>query len=72
MNQSELQDLTVVTFKDRLRTEYSELEEKLFRLNRFMLTEVFNTLPEQDKELLVKQAEVMAAYAHILEERLNR
>lgn len=59
-------------FKTRLIEEQAQLEEKLNKLDNFILSENFNGVDEVQKSLLRVQATAMNAYNQCLKERLER
>jgi hypothetical protein len=53
-------------------TERNELNDKLIALKGFIKGSlVFQDLPEEEKNRLKRQAEVMTEYSDILQERIN-
>lgn len=58
------------TFKDRLKIEYAQLEERLGKLRGFIQSEQFQSLAEEDRNLLVEQEKVMDSYLAILNTRI--
>lgn len=60
------------TFKIRVNEELNELNLKINSLNMFVISRVFKTLDRQDQILLERQLDVMGAYRHILEQRIER
>lgn len=58
------------TFKDRLTIEYAQLEERLGKLRVFIQSEQFQSLAEEDRNLLVEQEKAMASYLTILNTRI--
>ena len=59
-------------FKTRLKTEKSELEEKLNKLDAFLMSEKVNSVDDVQKVLLQVQATAMNTYLQCLKERLER
>ena len=59
-------------FKTRLETEKSELEEKLNKLDAFLMSEKVNSVDDVQKALLQVQATAMNAYLQCLKERIER
>ncbi|GEM_PF-3188837 len=57
---------------DRLLSETQETAERLNKLNQFMASDIFPTLPREDKDLLYSQQRVMSEYVQILGKRLER
>lgn len=58
------------TFKDRLTIEYAQLEERLVKLRVFIQSEQFQSLAEEDRNLLVEQEKAMDSYLAILNTRI--
>lgn len=58
------------TFKDRLTIEYAQLEERLGKLRGFIQSEQFQSLAEEDRNLLAEQEKVMDSYLAILNTRI--
>lgn len=58
--------------KARLLTETQETAARLNKLNAFMATDAFPSLPREDKDLLYSQQRVMSKYVQILGKRLER
>lgn len=56
----------------RVLEEESELNVKVRALRKFTVTPFFNTLPVEDKNLLINQLDVMEKYLNILQERIKR
>lgn len=52
-------------------TEKVELDSKIEKLHRFMLTTQFENLPQAEKDCLERQHIVMCQYSGILGERIN-
>ena len=57
-------------YQGRVRAECAELNGKLKRLDDFMRTEAFFSLPAKDQYRLSAQSEAMETYAGILRERI--
>jgi len=57
-------------FKDRLKQELKDLEEKSTKLDLFLSKDTSGIDPQQ-VALLRVQAKIMLAYAQVLNERLN-
>jgi len=61
------------TVQERVSEEFMALEEKMMKLNDFIIrSEVYEGLDAVDQLLLRLQASAMAQYAAILGERLDR
>jgi hypothetical protein len=59
--------------QERVVKEKEELDDKLTKLEIFVSTnKIFNTLSDEDKQLLTDQYETMEKYSLILEKRINR
>ena len=59
-------------FKTRLETEKSELEEKLNKLDAFLMSDKVKAVDDVQKALLQVQATAMNTYNQCLKERLER
>ena len=59
-------------FKTRLETEKTELEEKLNKLDAFLMSEKVNGVDDVQKALLQVQATAMNTYLQCLKERIER
>jgi hypothetical protein len=59
-------------FKTRLETEKVELEEKLDKLNSFLVSEKVKGVDDVQKALLRVQATAMNTYLQCLKERIER
>ena len=59
-------------FKTRLETEKVELEEKLDKLNAFLVSEKVNSVDDVQQALLQVQATAMNTYLQCLKERIER
>nr|WP_298672921.1 hypothetical protein [uncultured Prevotella sp.] len=60
------------TFLERLEIERNELNDKLIKLDTFLLSEKFSTLPYEDQQLLKEQYDAMSKYLQILSKRIGR
>lgn len=60
------------TFLERLEIERNLLNDKLIKLDTFLLSEKFPTLPYEDQQLLKEQSDVMNKYLHILSKRSEK
>lgn len=60
------------TWQERLEKEFSQLGEKLKKLNQFVGTEAYALLPYPDRMLLSDQLNAMSHYYNILGARLTR
>lgn len=59
-------------WKERLIEEKNQLTDRINKLQQFVLTDKFDSLPYTDKELLMQQLEAMDNYAYILTQRVDR
>ena len=59
-------------FKDRLIDEQAQLEEKLNKLDAFLMSDKVNAVDDVQKALLQVQATAMNTYNQCLKERLER
>ena len=62
-------DKAPADYKDRMVQEHYELNERINKLGSFFQTSIFGGLPDNKKELMRKQIEVMREYLKILEDR---
>ena len=65
-------DLEESTFKQRLEKEKNELEEKLDKLDSFLISKKVDTVDDVQKALLQVQSTAMNTYHQCLKERLER
>lgn len=56
----------------RVVEEEKELREKSYKLGLFIESEVYQTLDEKDKELILGQFQAMELYRYFLKERIER
>lgn len=59
-------------FIERMRVEYTELDEKIHKLDAFFHSQIFTNLPEHDKDLLAEQHRHMSRYSVVLYKRIAR
>jgi hypothetical protein len=59
-------------FKERVKIEFRELNEKINRLSAFIGSEIFIALSDEDQNDLITQFNAMSDYAAILEKRISR
>lgn len=59
-------------FKTRLIEEQTQLEEKLNKLDAFLVSEKVNSIDDVQKALLQVQATAMNTYLQCLKERIER
>ena len=58
--------------EERLLMEFSDLTQKIAKLEQFTLTEKSDALDNPMRDLMMKQLEVMRTYNDILFERISR
>jgi hypothetical protein len=58
-------------FQQRVVEECRELRGKLDKLNQFVQTEMFNQLPSDERDRLMKQRSIMDEYAAVLDARIG-
>jgi hypothetical protein len=58
--------------EQRVIAEFAQLADRLHKLNAFMLTPLYASLPEDDQRLLRMQADAMALLAKILNMRVDK
>jgi len=56
-------------FKERMDVEQDELDARLRKLQLFLEGDLFNKLPEKDRDLLTTQSKAMATYSLALRDR---
>lgn len=57
-------------YRDRVRAEEKELNERIAKLSAFMPTDAFKALPKEEQELLTAQLAAMQDYSGCLAERI--
>ena len=57
-------------YQQRVIQERNELDWRICNLVAFFASVRFALLPEEDRNLLKRQADVMAEYSHILSDRI--
>ena len=62
-------DKAPADYKDRMRVEYYDLNERWNKLGAFFQTAIFGNLPDEKKELMREQLRVMREYLGILGKR---
>ena len=62
----------LLPYQQRVIAEREDLDWKLGNLLAFFASVRFALLPEEDRKLLKRQADVMAEYSHILSDRIAR
>ena len=55
---------------DKLYDEHSDLDDKIFKLDAFIISDEFLTVSEKQQELLEAQYHAMKVYADILFDRI--
>lgn len=63
---------TAASHQDRVRAEIIDLRDKMSKLDKFLTTSIFNTLPDMERLLLTKQLNIMLEYCDVLAERIER
>lgn len=58
-------------FLERLKKEYEELDQKIYKLKIFMTKDEFNNLDKTDQDLLKEQYNCMVNYSAILKIRIR-
>lgn len=58
--------------QERVLVELKELNEKLIKLGAFIGGDIFNALPNEDRDLLEEQNRWMEAYCGVLRKRVER
>lgn len=56
-------------YRDRMRKEHYELNERVNKLGSFFQTAIFGNLPDEKKELMRQQHEAMRKYLDVLGKR---
>ena len=59
-------------FKQRMRAEFKDLDEKITRLRQFLGTDTFDNLDSLNQSLLIHQLKAMQEYQFILELRIGK
>jgi hypothetical protein len=57
-------------FQERVVNERKELSDKLVKLEAFLPTDVFYTLPSAEQDRLKRQRAAMSTYLAVLDERI--
>lgn len=57
-------------FQQRVVDEKVELADKVTKLDNFLITTLYNSLPQLEKVRLFKQLQVMKEYLTILDDRI--
>lgn len=60
------------TYTDRAKIEKAELQERMTRLDKFIHSENFNNLDDEEQSLLLGQFGAMMSYFHILKSRIAK
>ena len=58
-------------WKDRVKKEQEDLDDKRGRLSCFIEGEAFESLPKEAQDLLYKQESLMGEYSLVLSQRLE-
>lgn len=58
-------------FLERLKKEYEELDQKIYKLKIFMTKDEFNNLDKTNQDLLKEQYNCMVNYSTILKIRIR-
>ncbi len=58
-------------FLERLKKEYEELDQKIYKLKIFMTKDEFNNLDKTNQDLLKEQYNCMVNYSAILKIRIR-
>lgn len=56
--------------QERVIAEKKELDERGDKLDQFILSDKFGTLPAAEQERMKRQLEIMAKYSEVLGERI--
>lgn len=56
--------------QERVVQEKRELDEKLSKLSAFLVSDLYHTLPAEERDRLTRQHNVMTQYSQILGERI--
>lgn len=65
------EERSIMSAKERVEKEASELREKIDKLGNFLPTEAFEALSELQKDLLYQQYDIMCAYHKVLCTRIK-
>lgn len=60
------------TFKERMKNEHSELDERIIKLSTFMNGPIFEALEEDEQSDMKEQLRAMIMYRTALERRMRR
>lgn len=60
------------TYTDRAKIEKEELQERITRLDKFIRSENFDNLDDEERSLLLGQFEAMLSYFHTLKMRIAK
>lgn len=58
------------TYQERVVAEKRELDERGDKLDQFILSDRFGTLPAAEQERMKRQLEIMGKYSEVLGERI--
>ncbi len=59
------------TYYEKIEKEQNKLNAKMFKLNDFIESNLFEDLPLTDQNLLITQATAMGTYSNILGSRMD-
>ena len=60
-------------YQERVVQEQADLKEKITRLAKFVAqSPLFSTLPDEERQLLNQQLDIMGQYQWVLEQRIAR
>ena len=59
-------------FRSRLFDEYEQLQDRINKLTNFIVSDIYDTLPEIDRLDLKEQLKHMKAYCSVLSRRVSR
>ncbi len=57
-------------YQERVIAERAENEVRLDKLTKFLVSDTFSTLPQAERDRLVKQAHLMTQLSDVLAERI--
>ena len=67
-----MSNIKLQPFQDRVLSELDALQGNLQRLRMFIGGPVFDTMQTEDQDLMIRQMNIMADYADVLQLRINR
>lgn len=59
------------SYQQRLEEELFSLSDKMQKLDMFIASEAYDSLPPREQELLYEQSNIMQDYANILNDRID-